>query len=576
MIEQAITQSRDGSWHRWLDGAQKVIAFCALKEIDRAVGVRRAREGFSKDLSAGRLSPSFLLSEIGEILDLLDVDWPGDAVLKAIDDYLEQVLAANPQAQLYESLTGPAAPDWSADRALCRFVAELLAFPAVDVAVASRRALATYLSANGRGLISLLNDRPWWNPLQLEHLLVAVHVGASNGSPHITELREFVESLCDSESFAVRRVARRICYQQGWIWKDVTTSAVRPVILLPSDPGNRQETEMVLGGDRTTAWNLHRSLIQRLLSAGLDETELRSEFDRVYWALKGEYPWADDPRLKSWMNRLVTRFWLSVEAIIGREAAMRVFGRRSLCGQLSVSAEDSYDTFYPIYDLQLEVYQPVERPRELKAMEWRFTTNDEEVWRQGAGASKWSYYPNSVQSLSIIGERTWFLRPEWEWPREERYRGLIAEVLEEANQRALNSVVGLTYEMYLDGQGQGEQQLVVLNNERQLVGPAYRWAAINANIGRALGWHLSSNVPFQWLDSAGNVMVESIYWKDGWIWIEPPRFESLGEGWLVLASSVAIEAIRRVAPGTKMHLWVERHSYGNRPYTGNWHLTRPL
>ena len=173
---------------------------------------------------------------------------------------------------------------------------------------------------------------------------------------------------------------------------------------------------MVLGGDTTTAWNLHQLLIQSLLLAGLDENELRSEFDRVYWALEREYPWASDTRLKRWMSRLLARFWLSPRAIIGREAAMHVFGRRSLSGQVPPGAEVAYDSFYPIYDPQLEVHQATERPPQLQAMEWRFTVNDRKAWLQGAGASEWSHYPDSVQGLSLLGERTWFVRPEWEWP----------------------------------------------------------------------------------------------------------------------------------------------------------------
>ena len=575
VIEQAITRSRGGSWHRWLDGAQKVIVFRAFKQVDHAEGIGRAREQFSKDLSAGKLLTSLSLSDIGDILELLEVDWPGDAVLEAVNDYLEQVLVANPQAQPYESLTG-SAPSWSVDQALCRFIAELLAFPVVDVGVAARRTLAKYLSVNGKGLIALLTDQPWWNPLQLEHLLTAVHIGVASGSPHIADLREFVESLNHSESLAVRSIAKRICDEQGWVWKNVTTASVHPVILLASDPTTHHEAEMVLGGDTTIAWDLHQALIQPLRQAGLDEKELRSEFDRVYRVLEGEYPWADDERLRRWMRRLLARFWLGPQAIIGREAAMHVFGRRSLSGQVPPGAEAAYDSFYPIYDPQLELYQPTERPPEFQAMEWRFSTNDREAWRQGAGASEWSQYTDSVQGLSLIGERTWLVRPEWEWPHEERYRGLIAESLDKADKRALKSAFELTYEVYLDGRGQNDKQIIVLNDENQLVGPVYRWAAINSNIARALGWHTSTNVPFQWLDTAGNVMIQSTYWKDGWIEIEPPRFESLGEGWFVLASPAAIETIRRLAPETESHLWVERQSYGDRPYEGKWHLSRPL
>ena len=575
VIEQAITRSRDRSWHRWFDGAQKMIAFRALKEVDCAEGVRRAQEQFSKDLSAGKLVPLYLLSDIGDILKLLEVDWPSDAVLEAVNDYLEQVLTANPQARLYESLTG-SAPSWSADQALCRFVAELLAFPVVDVGVAARRALTKYVSASGKGVVALLIDQPWWNPLQLEHLLAAIHVGVANGSLQIADLREFFESLNDSKSLAVRSIAKRICDEQGWVWEDVTTAPAQPVILLPIYPSTLREADMVLGGETTIAWQYQQALIQPLLTHGLDVDELRSEFEGVYRALESEYPWADDIRLQRWMSLLLVRSWLKPHAIIGREAAMRVFGRRSLSGQIPLGAEVAYDKFSPIYDPQLDVLQPTTRPTELQAMEWRFRADDEEAWRQGSDASDWSHYPDSVRGLSLIGERTWFVRPEWEWPREERYRGLLAESPNKADKWALHSACGLTYEVYLSGQGQEDKQFIVLNSENQLVGPAYRWAAINSNLAKALGWNPSTNVPFQWLDTAGDVMVESTYWKDGWIWIEPPRFESLGEGWFVSASTAAIEAIRRFAPEPEIHLWVERHSYGDRPYEDHWHLSRPL
>ena len=206
VIEQAITRSKDGTWHRRWDSAQKVTVFRALKEIDRAEGLDRGRKQFSKDLAAGKLWSSFLLSDIGDILELLELDWPSDAVLEVVNDYLEQVLAANPPARPYESLTG-SSPSCSVEQALCRFLAELIAFPVVEVGVAARRALTKYLSSDGRGLIALLTNRPWWNPLQLEHLLAAIHVGVASGSPHISDLREFVESLNHSE-FA-RRSQRR-------------------------------------------------------------------------------------------------------------------------------------------------------------------------------------------------------------------------------------------------------------------------------------------------------------------------------------------------------------------------------
>ena len=575
VAEKAIRRSRDGSWHRRVDGGQKVTVFGTLKKIDHADGRDRAREQFLSDLSTGKLWPLYLLSDIGEILDFLEVSWPGDAALEAIDDYLEQVLAANPETRPYESLTGPAL-SWSADRALFRFVVELLVCPVVDIGFAARRVLAKYLSIHERGFTTLLTDAPRCGPLQLEHLLAAVHLGMSLGSVRIEDLRRFVEDLKHSESLSVRSIAKRICDRNGWIWEDVTTATPQPVILVPSYPGSRHEADMVIGGETTVAWSLHQALIEPLLARGLDEDELRSEFERIYWELEGEYPWSDDGRVQHWVRQLVTSFWLNPNAVLGREAAMRVFGRRSLSGQVPSGAETAYDEFYPIYDPLVEVHQPMERPRELQGMAWRLRGRDGEAWLQGADASEWRHYPNSIRGRALIGERTLFVRPEWEWPREERYRGVIADVADEPGEQALKSTFELTYEMYLDGRGQDDNQLIVLNNENQLVESVHRWAAINSNLAKALGWRPSTSVPFQWLDTTGAVMVESTFWKDGWIRIKPPRNESLGEGWVVSASTGAIEAIRRFASETEIHLWVERHSHGQPEYEGKWHLSRPL
>ena len=170
-----------------------------------------------------------------------------------------------------------------------------------------------------------------------------------------------------------------------------------------------------------------------------------------------------------------------------------------------------------------------------------------------------------------------FIRPEWEWPREERHRGIVVGPLDsESRRQSLESGHELTHEMYLAGRAQKDLQLIVLNFEQQLIGPQYRWAALNANFARALDWYPSAQEPFHWEDAAGATTVKSVYWRDGWIWLEPPRFESLGEGWLVLATQEAVDAIRRIAPTTEMHLWVERHSYGDKPYHAQWHLSRKL
>ncbi len=448
VIEGVIGRSTEGSWHRWLDGAPLRKAFAGLKRVEHGEGVRRARERFGRDMSAGNFMSSYGLSDVGEILELLEVDWPRAAVVGAVRDYTEQILAANTRVRRYASLES-LAPSLSVDQALCRFVAELLGFPAVDVGVAARRALGRYVEAGGRGLLALLAERPRWNAVQLEHLLVALEVGASRGRWSLDAVRSVVEDLNGTESLAVRSVARRICETQGWPWRDGVAGEAYPVVVVAGASAGPRESRMLLGGDATDAWDLHQAVIAPLRRVGLDEDELRSEFEASYRSLKRRYPWCDEERLRRWMSALLVRFWLRPHLIVGREAAMRVYGRRSLTGDIERGAEIRYDNFYPVYDPALELHQAVERPGELRAMEWKLTGGEGKAWRRGTAAEEWGHYAESVGGRSLIGERTCYVRPEWEWPRERRYRGLVAGPVEGRDERTLMSAIDLTYELYV-------------------------------------------------------------------------------------------------------------------------------
>ena len=134
----------------------------------------------------------------------------------------------------------------------------------------------------------------------------------------------------------------------------------------------------------------------------------------------------------------------------------------------------------------------------------------------------------------------------------------------------------LTYDIYSKGDGLNDPRIIVFNSGIYLISSAHKWIAINSNFARRLGWFLSNDESFAWFDSNGELMVKSVYWKDGWIWVKPPRFDTLGEGWLVLASKKGLEARRKAIEHQKIQMWIERHSHGPKKYEGEWHLSRSL
>ena len=73
---------------------------------------------------------------------------------------------------------------------------------------------------------------------------------------------------------------------------------------------------------------------------------------------------------------------------------MRVLGNFSLSGKAQIEAEEAYDLIYPIYDTTLDLYQPIERPNEIIAMDWDsddWNARDEmnKAWLRGDGADNW-------------------------------------------------------------------------------------------------------------------------------------------------------------------------------------------
>lgn len=72
------------------------------------------------------------------------------------------------------------------------------------------------------------------------------------------------------------------------------------------------------------------------------------------------------------------------------------------------------------------------------------------------------------------------------------------------------------------------------------------WLAFNPACAKMLGWRLSKDGMFVWVDTSGNKMVESVYWQSGNTFYRNRSNQEVGDGWLVLASEQAIEALQTI------------------------------
>ncbi len=88
--------------------------------------------------------------------------------------------------------------------------------------------------------------------------------------------------------------------------------------------------------------------------------------------------------------------------------------------------------------------------------------------------------------------------------------------------------------------------------------------ALNPLLGSHLGWQVSRDGLFRWVDEAGSTMVESICWHQGNTWLHDRHGmdESAAEGWLVVASEHAWAQLHDSIGHFVVHRVAGRHEPG--------------
>ena len=574
--EEALKVAADQSWFTGYDGGQRRSAFRALRALEPQEANRRSREAFGNDLASGNLDQYFLIKELVELFEFLEIGWPEENVLELIDEYVDEVLSATGSVDPYRSFYSDG-NGVSSDEAVGRFLVGLFAIPAVDIAWAARRAFSSYLTRTSCPFLGKLLADSCWSDTELECILIAIDA-ASRKNPKILGefLRGSAQNLNRHESLAVRSVARQICARARWVWVEVRDEKRRPRLYIGSDVGkwSRNASEMLVGRDAVVGWQLFSNKMLVLEAEGISREEIESEFEILFSRVADDDRWSDDQQVGRWTRWLVDRR-LRSRVLVGRAAAMRLLGRYALEGVGRAEAEKAYDSLYPIYDPALELMPAAERPPELRALDWDFMDAREQEWVDGSGAEDWGNYPQQIGDLYLIGEVSYFTRFGRDRCHETRFRGVLGIDGTEDNM-SLSAGSDLTHDLYRKGLGPNAEQIVGNNGEGLLAGAIYRWPMLNAQVAARLGWKPSPTDPFGWLGSGQNPVVTSVFWRDGRIEVMSHGSESLGVGWCLLTTEAGLQAIRKVVPGATVHLLIKRERRGANKFERSWRLAQPL
>ncbi|MBM4136710.1 MAG: hypothetical protein FJ241_07750 [Nitrospira sp.] len=207
-----------------------------------------------------------------------------------------------------------------------------------------------------------------------------------------------------------------------------------------------------------------------------------------------------------------------------------------------------------IHEPILSLVEPTPRPREIT-----IPTSDDigtyprKNWGDASHESL-HFLPGRLEDgRLILAELTRIVRFEWEMPGEYRFSMVCHKDWPEPdNLRHAYDFFPFSSHwhasFYPNLKDASEwPSIAILAKPLQVEFGGIEWLAINPAIPLRLGWKLSKDGLFRWLDSEEATAVESVWWKDGPIRRMPPRFhEVCSEGWLVVAPGKAANDISKV------------------------------
>ncbi|MDD2776113.1 MAG: hypothetical protein PHU06_09165 [Gallionella sp.] len=195
------------------------------------------------------------------------------------------------------------------------------------------------------------------------------------------------------------------------------------------------------------------------------------------------------------------------------------------------------------YDWRLAGKEPVVRPNATTPFDMLGFSSKENEWIAKRDIAFDQFAINLDAGYLVIGELTQFKEWSWSVPTEQRFSMACHpdyprpdELRGAFNFFPHQSIWNASEYPNLYGAGE-LPALVVYGKAYQVAIGNTEWLAFNPAFAVKLGWSLSEEGLFRWVNAAGRTMVESIWWQDGPVDRRPPRHDEVtGDGWLVVAS----------------------------------------
>lgn len=559
IAERALACSRAYGWVKWGDGGTRLEACRALIAADEGRGHRVALSQLTRDLAVGEAYPAEIAPKLQSLVELCHPNPPLREVWQEVERHV--MLLSSPLARLdeVEKLWRLATDNDTPETALC----DILVYHHKELvpllSQAAERALAQLIQlGHTRAKLSVNNelegtDAEQTAAVELLHALAIWNRESARG------FAKALKALARSTpNYLVRRNAEAVLAQLGEAGatdRDRTSLPGIYLLELPSvverkpdlvEPGEALPAA-VNDEDMVRPYDLQLRLVaegtgldpQQVYARACDvmrmlaaRDELSTEFERAYRGILHdagiEFPYRR-PR-----------------AAIARQAMCHVISELCDAGRIAPEHLPVVDRLVWCHDPYLALMEPASRPGVIVPIEG--------VGEHGSNVDDWHQaVKDGVCNLPsvlnddfvVVGEATELRNLAWSVPTEIRWQAIASATLRASNAlfTKVHDVPASDYHDYV-GEPETKEALTVQHSALGMDSAGSDWIALNPVLCRSMGWRPYSDGLFAWADEEGHLLVQTIWWLDGGLQFRPPQFGvEVGEGWLVVASKCALEAI---------------------------------
>ena len=567
--EKALNMSGSLGWTTRHDGGTRIAAFEALANADPT----RARHLAYKTLIQDLVDPQYsqnIIFNLPEILPLITDRVPIKGIWDELESYVHilfESLKLNSKSLHLDRKYDLDTPS----RALSYFIVSHINHNINVIAQSSKRICGELLLKENTDIQEAILEYIEKNESYQENILQLFDAVVVKERDAISPFKNKIIDLSRSPNYEIRRISQNLCKTLGFqVTPKIIFTSLPPIYQLDlssvSTPISRPKIDDLTSETLPDPENLFEMILPYDMEIrGIAYEAFLPEINVLYRASQIIHELAPENYWSRMGEQNVRHIYESAHLRLTYKRPRALIARRSIFHIIAELIDTGWalgpvelseiEILMRFYDPHMILSKTLSRPTYIApifGLEHRDTYESLEKWCNQIEDDAFAFDSEADDDIVILAENTKLKRLEWKSPREVRQSATCLSETPKLEQEhkerdeIFQSIFRGLVSGYPELQTENNDYSIVLRNNPTIYdSPGGEWLALNPKVGNSLGWSLSEEGFFRWVNDEGKIMAESVWWIDGNIDQAPRHFDDeVGEGWLVLASKEALNSIR--------------------------------